>query len=150
MPFCNPALPLEARAKDMISRMTLDEKVKSLGNSAPGVAGLGTHPYQWWEEASTGVMVRGKSRGTTKFAYPITTGMSFNRSLWRATGNQIGREARAMMNVGQVYSTFWAPVINLAREVQCPRCPRCLPACQLCRCVAVSCIRCDTRLDLLH
>jgi beta-glucosidase-like glycosyl hydrolase len=42
--------------------------------------------------------------------------MSFNRSLWKATGNQIGREARALMNVGLSYSTFWAPVINLARE----------------------------------
>ena len=44
----------------------------------------------------------------TKFAFPITLGMSFNRSLWRATGNQIGREARAMMNAGNGYSTFWA------------------------------------------
>ena len=53
---------------------------------------------------------------STKFAFPITLGMSFNRSLWRATGNQIGREARAMMNAGNGYSTFWAPVVNLARE----------------------------------
>ena len=37
-------------------------------------------------------------------------------TLWRATGNQIGREARALMNAGLDYSTFWAPVINLARE----------------------------------
>jgi beta-glucosidase-like glycosyl hydrolase len=42
--------------------------------------------------------------------------MSFNRTLWTLTGRQIGREARAMMNVGTAYSTFWAPVINLARE----------------------------------
>jgi pre-mRNA-splicing factor SYF2/beta-D-xylosidase 4 len=42
--------------------------------------------------------------------------MAFNRTLWYATGNQIGREARAMMNAGNGMSTFWAPVINLARE----------------------------------
>lgn len=42
--------------------------------------------------------------------------MSFNRTLWTATGRQIAREARAMMNIGNGYSTFWAPVINLARE----------------------------------
>ena len=42
--------------------------------------------------------------------------MSFNRSLWQATGARIGREARASMNAGNAYSTFWAPVINLARE----------------------------------
>jgi len=35
---------------------------------------------------------------TTKFAYPITTGMSFNRTLWQLTGRQIGHEARALMN----------------------------------------------------
>ena len=107
----------------MVSRMTLLEKIGSLGNSAPAVSGLGTHPYQWWNEASTGVDVQHLpdvsppvGNGTTKFAYPATTAMSFNRSLWKATGNQIGREARALMNVGLSYSTFWAPVINLARE----------------------------------
>jgi len=53
---------------------------------------------------------------TTKFAFPITTGMSFNRTLWYLTGQRIGREARALMNAGVSESTFWAPVINLARE----------------------------------
>jgi len=53
---------------------------------------------------------------TTKFAFPITTGMSFNRTLWQLTGRQIGHEARALMNAGKADSTFWAPVINLARE----------------------------------
>ena len=48
---------------------------------------------------------------------PPSQGMSFNRSMWLLTGRQIGREARAMMNAGNGYSTFWAPVINLAREV---------------------------------
>jgi hypothetical protein len=123
MPFCNPTLPLETRAKDMITRMTLAEKIGTLGNSAPAVVGLGTNPYQWWEEASSGVDTRAKTgSATTKFAYPITTGMSFNRSLWRATGAQIGREARALMNDGELDSTFWAPVINLAREPRWGRC----------------------------
>ena len=52
----------------------------------------------------------------SKFAFPITTGMSFNRTLWQVTGRQIGHEARALMNAGQAGSTYWAPVINLARE----------------------------------
>ena len=43
-------------------------------------------------------------------------GMAFNRTLWRVTGAAIGTEARAIMNAGNAYSTFWAPVINLARE----------------------------------
>ena len=48
--------------------------------------------------------------------------MSFNRSLWTVTGRQIGREARAMMNAGNGYSSFWAPVINLAREPRWGQC----------------------------
>ena len=46
--------------------------------------------YNWWSEASTGVANeiegRGKNTSTTKFAFPITTGMSFNRTLWLLTG----------------------------------------------------------------
>ena len=61
-------------------------------------------------------MASGRNTQTTKFAFPITTGMSFNRTMWRLTGRQIAMEARAMMNAGNGYSTFWAPVINLARE----------------------------------
>ena len=79
------------------------------------IPSLGLAPYNWWSEASTGV-ASGRNTQTTKFAFPITTGMSFNRTLWQLTGRQIGREARAMMNAGNGYSTFWAPVINLARE----------------------------------
>jgi hypothetical protein len=57
-----------------------------------------------------------KEPAQTNFPFPITTGMSFNRSLWQNTGAQIGRESRAFMNEGNAFSTFWAPVINLARE----------------------------------
>ena len=42
--------------------------------------------------------------------------MSYNRTLWAATGQQIGREARAAMNDNEAFSTFWTPVVNLARE----------------------------------
>ena len=45
-----------------------------------------------------------------------TTAGSFNRSVWKATGHAIGVEARAFMNAGNAYSTYWAPVVNLARE----------------------------------
>lgn len=46
--------------------------------------------------------------------------MSFNRSLWKLVGRQIGREARAAMNTGNAFSTFWAPDINLARDSWLP------------------------------
>eukprot|EP00935_MAST-01C_sp_MAST-1C-sp1_P002246 g2246.t1 len=122
MPWCNPTLAIDARVADMVSRMTLEEKIGCMDSNGYPIKGLGLKAYNFWSEASTGVANRGHkptkvgSFSTTKFAFPITTGMSFNRSLWFTTGAQIGREARAMMNVGSSYSTFWAPVINLARE----------------------------------
>jgi len=112
-PWCNVTLDIDVRVADMISRMTIAEKIPTLDTSAPGIQSLGLNGYNWWEEASTGVS---NNHQTTKFAYPITTGMSFNRTLWQLTGRQIGHEARALMNQGLAGSTYWAPVINLARE----------------------------------
>ena len=117
--WCNPAADLGARVEDMLHRMTAEEKISLLGTSSPAVPSLGLGPYNWWSEASHGVASGGhgaREIPTTNFAFPITTAMAFNRSLWRATGGAIGREARAAMNLGKAYSTFWAPVINLARE----------------------------------
>jgi beta-glucosidase-like glycosyl hydrolase len=93
--------------------MKLSEKIPTLDTNPPGIQSLGLNGYNWWEEASTGVS---NGHQTTKFAYPITTGMSFNRTLWQLTGRQIGHEARSLMNQGMAGSTYWAPVINLARE----------------------------------
>ena len=56
--------------------------------------------------------------GASNTALPITTSCSFNRSLWGATGNLIGREARAFINAGLAGSTFWTPVINIVRDVR--------------------------------
>jgi len=115
MPFCDSTLPIDERVADAVSRMTLEEKISALGTNTAAIPSLGLPAYNWWSEASSGV-ASGRDTQTTKFAFPITTGMSFNRTMWKLTGAQIGREARAMMNSGNGYSTFWAPVINLARE----------------------------------
>ena len=112
MPFCNVTVPLQDRAADAVSRMTLAEKICNLGTDGCPIKALNLPTYKWWSEASTGVATD-RWTETTKFAFPITTAMSFNRSLWKVTGSTIGKEARALMNIGNAYSTFWAPVINL-------------------------------------
>eukprot|EP00325_Prymnesiales_sp_UTEX-LB-985_P000241 CAMPEP_0174703322 /NCGR_PEP_ID=MMETSP1094-20130205/7308_1 /TAXON_ID=156173 /ORGANISM="Chrysochromulina brevifilum, Strain UTEX LB 985" /LENGTH=773 /DNA_ID=CAMNT_0015901231 /DNA_START=17 /DNA_END=2338 /DNA_ORIENTATION=+ len=112
-PWCDTSLPIDTRVADMLSRMTMAEKLPNLDTGGAEIKSLNLAPYNWWEEASTGVS---GGKQSTKFAYPITTGMSFNRTLWQLTGRQIGHEARSLMNAGQAGSTFWAPVINLARE----------------------------------
>ena len=91
MPWCNASLPIEVRVSDMVSRMDLKtEKMPLLNTNGPAIKSLGLNGYNWWSESSSGVSA---PVPTTKFAFPITTGMSFNRTLWQLTGRQIGHEA---------------------------------------------------------
>jgi hypothetical protein len=121
--WCDPAVPIDERVNDMISRMSVNEKIGALRDEANPIPSLELPFYNWWSEATHGVASgyhgarnTASEPSQTNFPFPITTGMAFNRSLWYETGAQIGREARAFMNQGNAFSTFWAPVINLARE----------------------------------
>ena len=99
--------------------MTLLEKISALDTVTPAIDSLGMLPYNWWSEATHGISHNrntNKTQYESNFAFPITTAMSFNRTLWQKTGQQIGVEGRAFMNNGDAWSTFWAPVVNLARE----------------------------------
>ena len=60
--YRNPDLPAERRAADMVSRMTLEEKVLQMQNSAPAIPRLGIPAYNWWSEALHGVARAGKPR----------------------------------------------------------------------------------------
>ena len=118
-PWCDATQPIDARISDMISRMSLAEKIASLGSSKNAVPSLGLPSYSWRSEAEHGIEYARFDKRTpyaTDFAFPSTTAMAFNRTLFRAIGAQVGAEARALMNVGNADSTFWTPVINLARE----------------------------------
>ena len=89
LPWCDDKLPIDERVKDMVGRIPLKEKLPLLDTGGSPVPSLGLSSYNWWSEASTGV-ASGRDTQTTKFAFPITTGMSFNRTLWKLTGAQIG------------------------------------------------------------
>ncbi|MGH2648959.1 MAG: glycosyl hydrolase, partial [Ginsengibacter sp.] len=53
--YLNPSLSIEARVNDLISRMTLEEKVGQMLNSAPAIERLNIPPYDWWNECLHGV-----------------------------------------------------------------------------------------------
>ena len=118
LPFCNASLTIDQRSRDAVGRMALTEKIDALGTTQGPTPSLGLGKYDWWSEATSGVAngAHGADGFHTHFAYPVTTGMAFNRTLWRVTGEAIGREARALMNAGKAYSTLWTPVVNLARD----------------------------------
>ena len=124
--ICQPTASLESRAADIVSRLTLQDKITLTSNDASASSIFLPH-FSWWNEGTHGVWnnvgppwpceSNPCDGPVTVFALPITTSCSFNRSLWRATGNQIGREARAFANAkGDVRgATYWTPVVNIVR-----------------------------------
>lgn len=91
--FCNQSYPYNARAKDLVDRMTVEEKVQQLGNKAYGVPRLGLPPYEWWSEALHGVAKSGPGTffnatvpGAISFPTVILSAASFNESLWKMLG----------------------------------------------------------------
>jgi beta-glucosidase len=54
-PFQDPALPFEARVDDLVSRMSLEQKVSQLVNDAPAIDTFGIPAYNWWSECLHGV-----------------------------------------------------------------------------------------------
>ncbi|CAH9130659.1 unnamed protein product [Cuscuta epithymum] len=122
-PFCNKALDVQTRVKDLVGSLTLSEKITFLGNKGVGVARLGIPAYEWWSEALHGVSYIGPGTkfsslvpGATSFPAPILTAASFNRDLFKSIGQVVSTEARAMYNVGLAGLTFWSPNVNIFRD----------------------------------
>ncbi|KAD2041407.1 hypothetical protein E3N88_41976 [Mikania micrantha] len=123
-PFCKLTSPISTRVKDLVSRLTLDEKISQLVNTAPAIPRLGIPAYEWWSEALHGVSNTGFGiffnstiKSATSFPQVILTAASFDARLWYQIGQAIGLEARAVYNQGQANGmTFWAPNINVFRD----------------------------------
>ncbi|KAJ3695796.1 hypothetical protein LUZ60_001173 [Juncus effusus] len=122
--FCNQTLSIKLRVQDLISRLTLEEKIAQLGDIAPPIGRLGVPGYKWWSESLHGVSSGGRGihfdgliKTATSFPQVILTAASFNPLLWFQIGQVIGIEARAIYNIGQAEGlTFWAPNINIFRD----------------------------------
>ncbi|XP_030958967.1 beta-xylosidase/alpha-L-arabinofuranosidase 1-like [Quercus lobata] len=122
-PFCDKKLSYQVRARDLVSQMTLYEKVRQLGNRAYGAPRIGLPEYEWWSEALHGLSNVGPGTffddsvaHATSFPTPILTTASFNESLWNTIGKAVSTEARALYNLGHAGLTFWSPTINVARD----------------------------------
>ncbi|RWW39359.1 hypothetical protein BHE74_00055325 [Ensete ventricosum] len=122
-PFCNTSLPVAVRARNLVSLLTLPEKIQQLSNTAGAVPRLGLSAFEWWSESLHGIAVNGPGvafngsvRAATEFPQVILTAAAFNRTLWRTVARAIAVEARAMYNVGLAGLTYWAPNINIFRD----------------------------------
>jgi len=121
LPYRNPDLPLEQRIDDLISRLTLDEKVSLMVERAAPVERLGIPRFPWWNEALHGVARAGRA---TVFPQAIGLGATWDTDLMLRVATAISDEARAMNNrsvrLGQrnLYQglVFWSPNINIVRD----------------------------------
>ncbi|KAJ0616155.1 putative xylan 1,4-beta-xylosidase [Helianthus annuus] len=121
--FCRVNLPIKDRVKDLLGRLTLQEKISLLVNNAAAVPRLGIQGYEWWSEALHGVSDVGPGTkflptflGATQFPQVITTASTFNDTLWEEIGQVVSNEARAMYNGGMAGLTFWSPNVNIFRD----------------------------------
>jgi beta-glucosidase len=120
-PFKNTNLSMDDRVVDLISRMTLQEKVMQLFNQAPAIDRLGVPAYNWWNECLHGVARAGKA---TVFPQAIGMAATFDEDLMFRIGTAISDEARAKHhyfirnNARSIYMglTFWSPNINIFRD----------------------------------
>ena len=119
--YRNPEIPAEQRAADLVSRMTLEEKVLQMQNSAPAIERLGIPAYDWWNEALHGV-----ARGGQATVFPQAIGLAamWDTELMQRIADTISTEARAKYNEAirtNTYKqylglTFWSPNINIVRD----------------------------------
>jgi beta-glucosidase len=122
-PMWNPALPVEQRVNDVVSRLTLEEKVAQMLNATPAVSHLGIPAYDWWNEVLHGV-ARTPFR-TTVFPQAIAMAATWDTNSLYRMADYSALEGRAIHNkaieTGRTAErylglTYWTPNINIFRD----------------------------------
>jgi len=121
LPYQNTKLSVDDRVEDLVSRMTMKEKVTQLFNQAEPIERLGVPAYNWWNECLHGVARAGSA---TVFPQAIGLSATFDQDLMFRVADVISDEARAKHNffvannVRSIYTglTFWTPNINIFRD----------------------------------
>jgi beta-glucosidase len=127
--YKNPDLPAEQRAADIVSRMTLDEKVLQMQDEfqgrglqgAPAIPRLDIPAYDFWNEALHGVARAGEA---TVFPQAIGLAATWDTDMMHRVADTISTEARAKYNQAMRDDdhsryhglTFWSPNINIFRD----------------------------------
>lgn len=121
MIYADPDRSFEERAEDLVSRMTLEEKVGQMLHAAPAIPRLGIKSYNWWNEALHGVARAGTA---TMFPQAIAMAATFDEELLFKIADVISTEGRAKYHEFQrkgdhgIYKglTFWSPNVNIFRD----------------------------------
>ncbi|MFA6484251.1 MAG: glycoside hydrolase family 3 N-terminal domain-containing protein, partial [Bacteroidales bacterium] len=119
--YTDPSQPVSTRVADLVSRMTLEEKISQMQHTAPAIDRLGIPAYNWWNEALHGVARNGIA---TVFPQAIGMAATWNSDLINQEADIISTEARAKYAEAiskkehNIYQglTFWSPNINIFRD----------------------------------
>jgi len=119
--YTNPDKSIEVRVNDLVSRMTLEEKISQMQHTAPAIEHLGIPAYNWWNEALHGVARNGIA---TVFPQAIGMAATWDTEMINQEAKIISTEARAKYyeaigkNEHKIYQglTFWSPNINIFRD----------------------------------
>lgn len=117
----DPSQPLDARVEDLLSRLTLEEKISQMTYYSSALSRFGIPEYNWWNECLHGVARAGVA---TVFPQSIGMAASFDQELLEEVGNVISTEARAKHHEAArhedrgIYKglTFWSPNVNIFRD----------------------------------
>lgn len=118
-PFMDTSLSFEERAADLVSRMTLDEKVSQLGRTSAAIPRLGIAKYDYWNEALHGIQ-NGTGEGTS-FPQPFSMAQTWDTELIEKVASTIADECRGHNQPTELGGrgrglTYWCPTINLMRS----------------------------------
>ena len=120
--YLDTSRPVSGRIKDLVGRLTLDEKVSLMMHPAEGVPRLNIPGYNYWSEALHGVARNGRA---TIFPQAIGLAATWDRELIREVATAISDEARAKYHEAlrrngytDQYQglTFWSPNVNIFRD----------------------------------
>jgi beta-glucosidase len=100
------------RLSDLISLMTVDEKIGQLTNQSDSIPRLGVAKYNYWSEALHGIL----ASGATSFPQAVAMGSTWDPDLVYRVGSSISDEARALNVLRGNGLTYWSPTINIARD----------------------------------
>jgi beta-glucosidase len=121
MPFRNPSLPISTRVDDLVSRLTLEEKVSQTIDRAAAIPRLDIPAYNWWNEGLHGIA---RSGFATMFPQAIGNAATWDAPLVEQIGAVVSTEARAKYNDALAHDnhdryyglTIWSPNINIFRD----------------------------------
>ncbi|MEO8173972.1 MAG: glycoside hydrolase family 3 C-terminal domain-containing protein, partial [Sediminibacterium sp.] len=116
--YLNTAYSFRERAADLVSRMTLEEKMSQLGNTMPAIPRLSVNKYDVWGEALHGVMGRNNNSGMSATSFPnsVAVGCTWDPELIKRETTVISDEARGFNHDLIFTLTYWSPVVEPARD----------------------------------